>query len=56
VLGYHSVHTSAEALQTGEAQIEAIRNALVAKRRLYSAPEGARALGALKFPEQERCP
>jgi hypothetical protein len=34
VLGYYSVHTSAEALRTGEAQIDAIRNTLVAKGRL----------------------
>jgi len=34
VLGYYSVHTSAEALQIGEAQIDAIRDKLVAKGRL----------------------
>jgi redox-sensitive bicupin YhaK (pirin superfamily) len=34
VLGYYSVHTSAEALQIGEAQIDVIRDALVAKGRL----------------------
>jgi redox-sensitive bicupin YhaK (pirin superfamily) len=34
VLGYYSVHTSAEALQIGEAQIDAIRDTLVAKGRL----------------------
>jgi redox-sensitive bicupin YhaK (pirin superfamily) len=34
VLGYYSVHTSAEALQIGEARIDAIRDALVAKGRL----------------------
>jgi redox-sensitive bicupin YhaK (pirin superfamily) len=34
VLGYYSVHTSAEALQIGEAQIVAIRNALAAKGRI----------------------
>ena len=34
VLGYYSVHTSAEALQIGEAQIIAIRDALAAKGRL----------------------
>ncbi len=34
VLGYYSVHTSAEALRIGEAQIDAIRAALVAKGRL----------------------
>jgi redox-sensitive bicupin YhaK (pirin superfamily) len=34
VLGYYSVHTSAEALQIGEAQIAAIRNALAAKGRI----------------------
>lgn len=34
VLGYYSVHTSAEALRIGEAQIDAIRDALVAKGRL----------------------
>jgi redox-sensitive bicupin YhaK (pirin superfamily) len=34
VLGYYSVHTSAEALQIGEGQIDAIRNTLVVKGRL----------------------
>ena len=34
VLGYYSVHTSPEALQIGEAQIEAIRDKLVAQGRL----------------------
>lgn len=34
VLGYYSVHTSAEALRIGEARIDAIRAALVAKGRL----------------------
>ena len=34
MLGYYSVHTSAEALQIGEARIEEIRAALVAKGRL----------------------
>jgi redox-sensitive bicupin YhaK (pirin superfamily) len=34
VLGYYSVHTSAQALQTGEARIDAIRDTLVAKGRL----------------------
>ena len=34
VLGYYSVHTSAEALQAGEARIEAIRHNLVAQGRL----------------------
>ena len=34
VLGYYSVHTSAEALRIGEARIDAIRNTLVAKGRL----------------------
>jgi redox-sensitive bicupin YhaK (pirin superfamily) len=34
VLGYYSVHSSAAALQIGEAQIEAIRDTLVAKGRL----------------------
>ena len=34
VLGYYSVHTSAEALQIGEARIDAIRDILVAKGRL----------------------
>ena len=34
VLGYYSVHTSAEALRIGEAQIDAIRDTLVAKGRL----------------------
>jgi redox-sensitive bicupin YhaK (pirin superfamily) len=34
VLGYYSVHTSAEALQAGEAQIEAIQHSLVAPGRL----------------------
>jgi redox-sensitive bicupin YhaK (pirin superfamily) len=34
VLGHYSVHTSAEALRIGEAQIEAIRDNLVAKGRL----------------------
>jgi redox-sensitive bicupin YhaK (pirin superfamily) len=34
VLGGSSVHTSAEALRIGEAQIDVIRNALVAKGRL----------------------
>ena len=34
VLGYYSVHTSTEALQIGEARIDAIRDTLVAKGRL----------------------
>ena len=34
VLGYYSVHTTAEALLAGEAQIRAIRDELVAKGRL----------------------
>jgi redox-sensitive bicupin YhaK (pirin superfamily) len=34
VLGYYSVHTTADALQIGEARIEAIRETLVAKGRL----------------------
>jgi redox-sensitive bicupin YhaK (pirin superfamily) len=34
VLGYYSVHTSVEALQIGEARIDAIRDTLVAKGRL----------------------
>lgn len=34
VLGYYSVHTSAEALQAGEARIDEIRDSLVAKGRL----------------------
>ena len=34
VLGYYSVHTSAEALQIGEARIQAIRDSLAAKGRL----------------------
>ena len=34
VLGYYSVHTSAEALRIGEAEIDAIRETLVAKGRL----------------------
>ena len=34
VLGYYSVHTSAEALRIGEMQIDSIRNTLVAKGRL----------------------
>ena len=34
VLGYYSVHTSADALEIGEARIEAIRDSLVAKGRL----------------------
>jgi len=34
VLGYYSVHTSPQALRTGEARIEAIRDTLVAKGRL----------------------
>ena len=34
VLGYYSVHTSREALQIGEARIDAIRDSLVAKGRL----------------------
>ena len=34
VLGYYSVHTSAKALQIGEARIDEIRAALVAKGRL----------------------
>ena len=34
VLGYYSVHTSEEALQIGEARIEAIRDTLVASGRL----------------------
>jgi len=34
VLGYYSVHTSAEALQAGEARIDEIRDTLVAKGRL----------------------
>ena len=34
VLGYYSVHTSAEALAAGEAQIQAIRHSLVEKGRL----------------------
>ena len=34
VLGYYSVHTSLEALQIGEAQINAIRDTLVTKGRL----------------------
>jgi redox-sensitive bicupin YhaK (pirin superfamily) len=34
VLGYYSVHTSAEALQAGEARIDEIRNTLAAKGRL----------------------
>ena len=38
VLGYYSVHTSAEALQIGEARIEEIRKSLVAQGRLGPAP------------------
>ena len=34
VLGYYSVHTSAEALRIGEARIDAIRDTLIAKGRL----------------------
>jgi redox-sensitive bicupin YhaK (pirin superfamily) len=34
VLGYYSVHTSPEALQKGEAQIEAIRHRLIDEGRL----------------------
>lgn len=34
VLGNYSVHTSAEALEAGEARIQAIRHSLVEKRRL----------------------
>jgi redox-sensitive bicupin YhaK (pirin superfamily) len=34
VLGYYSVHTSAEALRIGEARIDEIRDSLVAKGRL----------------------
>ena len=34
VLGYYSVHSSAEALRIGEARIDAIRDTLVAKGRL----------------------
>jgi redox-sensitive bicupin YhaK (pirin superfamily) len=34
VLGYYSVHTSAEALEIGEARIDEIRDSLVAKGRL----------------------
>jgi len=34
VLGYYSVHTSAEALQAGEARIDEIRDTLVVKGRL----------------------
>jgi hypothetical protein len=34
VLGHYSVHTSAEALQIGEARIDAIRDTLVAEGRL----------------------
>jgi redox-sensitive bicupin YhaK (pirin superfamily) len=34
VLGYYSVHTSADALQIGEARITEIRNGLVAEGRL----------------------
>jgi redox-sensitive bicupin YhaK (pirin superfamily) len=34
VLGYYSVHTSAEALQAGEARIDEIRDSLVAEGRL----------------------
>jgi hypothetical protein len=34
VLGYYSVHTSAQALQIGEAQIQHIRRGLVEQGRL----------------------
>jgi hypothetical protein len=50
VLGYYSVHSSADALRIGEAQIDAIRDTLVAKGLLQPAPR------TLHPARQERCP